>query len=385
MQNIQVKRMFFLMAALLCFAVIHTACEKREAKQEVKSAQRSDEAKKPSADADEETLQVRRIEKTAYRQIIRGQIKGKGRNAYWGNIPQIGRIDLKKSSYNTYSYSANVEVQIHKNDGKQLVVDYTFHELETMELISDRQVSIGLDSGWLPPGLPSGLTLKEEYIQFIENRFKELEDKIPPHAKKLIDYAGTFLAFRSPQLNELQDTALGLKGKTVRVVKTVGRSQIQEVGFKVTREQRDFINRLSLTVDVELFPDDKKQGDQWQADAFSLGFIFDPLMPGEFRGPVEIEYVNQSFEEGRENAQLKIRRAPVEFISDEGNSRGTFNGWGEILCLLPARLVTNVNLEANGEFQGFPKSHLLYGMQYEGQPEFEAISRIEPIPYVEKK
>jgi hypothetical protein len=329
--------------------------------------------------------QIRRREKSAFRQKIFGQIKGQGSNATWGEIPGAARVDLNKSSYNIYTYTADVEVQIHKNDGTQLLVDYYFHDLSAMEMISDRELTLNFQSGWLPPGLPSKVTLKDEYIEFIARRIDQVKDALPPKAQDLIKYSGDFLAFRSPELENMQETALGLKGHKVRVTKSVGISDVTGVDFEPTRDQKEFINRLTLTVDMELFPDGKVAKDQWQADGGSLGFIFDPLMPGSFRGPVEIEYTKKAVEEGVESAHLTIRRAPVEFVADDGTARGKFDAWGSIVCLMPARLLTSVNLQGSGDFRGFPVKHLLYGMQYEGAPEFEAQTTTKTIPYKESK
>jgi hypothetical protein len=265
------------------------------------------------------------------------------------------------------------------------MVDYIFHDLNAMELISDRELTLNFESGWLPTGIPSKVTIKDEYIDFIAKRIDAVKGALPPKAQDLIKFSGDFLAFRSPQLEDLKDTALGLKGHRVRVTKSVGISDVKGVGFITTPQQEEFISRLTLTVDMELFPDGKRAKDEWQADGGSLGFIFDPLMPGSFRGPVSIEYVEQKVDDGVETARLAIRKAPLQFIADDGTATGEFDGNGTIVCLMPNRLLISVNLSGGGDFRGFPVKHLLYGMQYEGSPLFEAEARTETIPYVEFK
>ncbi|MBN1517406.1 hypothetical protein JXA32_12655 [Candidatus Sumerlaeota bacterium] len=363
---------------LLCWLA---ACEKVETPERQTAAQTSRQAR-ATPTPEPQASKVRRAEKTAWRMMINGQIAGKGKNEYWGQVPGIGKLDLGKSSYNTYLYSADVAAHIHVNNDTKLEIGYVFNKILAQEIIGEREIRMKLQSRHLPPLMPKGVKLTEETIEYIERNIEAVDPMLPPSVKQWIDYGGEMLAFRSEPLDQAQDSALGLNGKKVRVIKTVGRTIVQGLeGFEPTRAQRDFIDRLSLTADVDLFPEDKKPGDQWIADAATLGFVFDPLISGDFRGPVSVEYVKDELRDGFKTAVLKIRKAPVEFIAADGSTNGQFDGWGEVECLMPGRLIVSINLKGNGEFKGFPADHLLYGMQYEGQPEYEAVSSTQEIDY----
>ena len=329
-----------------------------------------DDADKKTPGKDDKKVKVeekeawRRKEKTAWKMLIKGQIHGKGSNSFWGRIPEIGKVNLGKSSYNTYFYVADIDVHVHVNTERELKAEYVFNKVMAQEMISDREIKLNLKLDSLPPFIPTRVTIGDKWMELIENQYKQLSPVIPEDYRKMIESAGQYVAFRTPELDELQDTALGLEGKKVVVVKRVGSTNVQgQDGFTPTRKQREFIERLSLTADIDLFPENMKPGDKHTASGDSLGFVFDPLMPGEFRGPVKLEYDQNIKEEGEEIAVLKIRNARIQFLADDDTNTGKFDGWGEMRCLMPNRLIKKVDMKGTGELKGLPKKHLLYGMQ----------------------
>jgi hypothetical protein len=288
-----------------------------------------------------------------YVAIVKASFDARVEDKSWG---------LNKTANLAYMAEMEVERQIERNDGHEVVERRTFVTSRNVKLLCDVE-AVHIDAG-----LPGELML--DVLDSIRPGAKQVLKQMKPLAEKLLKSGA------QPVMQDKLAKAVGhvdsLSGKSVRItyVDGVGVTSVQRIECELSEAEQRFIEGSAVLSDCYVWDFKKAPGARWDIDGSQLSGMMDPSLLALTQGAIHVVREPDELKQDVPYTMIRVDGGEVLINASDENTRriGTFIPAGSLRFSQIDKIVTEARLRGKFNVEQVSKNHLLFETRFRSRP-----------------